>query len=638
MLITSVSEVSGLSSQTLFSEDQIKVWFSAQRLKHGVSWTPEEVDEARRKKFNGTVQQTITVIPAPANGLPALFQTCQLVGQPGLVLTQSPITLAVAPAQRPGPRAGEPLPPQPGRRASPPPAAAPPPASGADPLGLKPKKSKQQLADLKASYGRRQVATEAEISRLMRVTGLTKRAIKKWFSDTRYNQRNAKEHHGGGALGEAPPLDAPPGELASAPDGADDNSMTDGSVAAVTIVIDSSDDASDGSAPVAPGNGSPGSAPTVTADGSPGSTPAAPSDPRIKFRHAFPDFTPQKFKEKTCEQRVALEASFLTSRTPSDEELSRLRAHTKLTRREIDAWFTERRKASEPDGEAAAPSSSSSGGPERQATPPAARKVLKKTPEQLHILKTAFVRSQWPSAEEYDAMATQSGLPRSYIVNWFGDTRYAWKNSSLKWFYLYQTGKVDEALNGAPVKSQKKSRKRFRGWSRRTRRPYPCRRSPQPGATPVKKAGEAFLRDHYLSFRCLQEKDLDELVSRSGLGYQQVRDWFSETQRRVQEGLQPFSTGQEGEEEVRGGEEATDEEEEEGKGEEDEMELEARGEGEGEGEEEEQLGEERVEEEQDAVEPIIKEKGAAEPIEEKEAGDSEAVGQSQSPQQQEATT
>lgn len=39
----SPSEIVGLSSQTKFSEEQIKVWFSAQRLKHGVSWTPEEV-------------------------------------------------------------------------------------------------------------------------------------------------------------------------------------------------------------------------------------------------------------------------------------------------------------------------------------------------------------------------------------------------------------------------------------------------------------------------------------------------------------------------------------------------------------------------------------------------------------------
>lgn len=72
------------------------MWFSAQRLKHGVSWTPEEVEEARRKQFNGTVHtvpQTITVIPAhqlsaAANGLQSILQTCQIVGQPGLVFTQ----------------------------------------------------------------------------------------------------------------------------------------------------------------------------------------------------------------------------------------------------------------------------------------------------------------------------------------------------------------------------------------------------------------------------------------------------------------------------------------------------------------------------------------------------------------------
>lgn len=73
-----------------------QVWFSAQRLKHGVSWTPEEVEEARRKQFNGTVHtvpQTITVIPAhqlsaAANGLQSILQSCQIVGQPGLVFTQ----------------------------------------------------------------------------------------------------------------------------------------------------------------------------------------------------------------------------------------------------------------------------------------------------------------------------------------------------------------------------------------------------------------------------------------------------------------------------------------------------------------------------------------------------------------------
>lgn len=529
----SVSEIMGLSSQTKFSEEQIKVWFSAQRLKHGVSWTPEEVEEARRKKFNGTVQtvpQTITVIPAnlaaATNGLQSIFQTCQIVGQPGLVLTQvagngsavpvaSPITLTVAGVPGNQPKAAEPSTSESKTELS---AGA---ALGLDASSSKPKKSKEQLAELKASYGRRQFATEAEISRLMQVTRLSKRAIKKWFSDTRYNQRNSRDHHGV-QLVDAPVGRAPGGGRGgrAAAVGLHDGGVGDGSVAAATtIVIDSSDDASDSS---------------PTSGSAPGS--------RVKFRHAFPDFTPQKFKEKTPEQLLVLEASFQKSDTPSDEELSRLRAETKLTRREVDAWFTERRKTpaakdedAEGDGDRARPSSSAQ---ERQATPPAGRKALKKTPEQLHILKKAFVHSQWPTAEEYDRMAEDSGLPRPYIVNWFGDTRYACKNSNLKWYYLYQSGKVEEALNGGG-KTHKKSRKRFRGWSRRTRRPYPCKRLPQGGAAAIKvKSGQAFLKDYYLKHGALSEQDLDDLVSRSSMSYQQVRDWFTAAARRVEEGRQ----------------------------------------------------------------------------------------------------
>ncbi|XP_034748703.1 zinc fingers and homeoboxes protein 1-like [Etheostoma cragini] len=445
----SVSEIVGLASQTKFSEEQIKVWFSAQRLKHGVSWTPEEVEEARRKKFNGTVQtvpQTITVIPAnlaaaAANGLQSIFQTCQIVGQPGLVLTQvggsnsavpvaSPITLTVAGVPGNQPKATEPSTSESKTEMS---AGA---ALGTDSSAAKPKKSKEQLAELKASYGRRQFATEAEISRLMQVTKLSKRAIKKWFSDTRYNQRNSKDHHV--LLGETPPAKAPvPGGARGGARGGRtggaglDNGGNNDSAGA-TIVIDSSDDASDGS---------------PTSSGAP---TGAASDPRVKFRHAFPDFTPQKFKEKTPEQLLVLEASFQKSDTPADEELSRLRAKTKLTRREVDAWFTERRKMhtaaqsdeGEDEGDGDKTKAKASAALERQSTPPSGRKAVKKTPEQLHILKKAFVRTQWPTAEEYDQMSEDSGLPRTYIVNWFGDTRYACKNSNLKWYYLYQSGKL----------------------------------------------------------------------------------------------------------------------------------------------------------------------------------------------------
>ncbi|KAM3858554.1 zinc fingers and homeoboxes protein 1-like [Diretmus argenteus] len=592
----SVSEIMGLSSQTKFSEEQIKVWFSAQRLKHGVSWTPEEVEEARRKKFNGTVQavpQTITVIPAniatATNGLQSIFQTCQIVGQPGLVLTQvtgngsglpvaSPITLTVAGVPSNQAKAAEPSTSESKTQMS---ASLDRTPLSPDPHATKPKKSKEQLAELKASYGRRQFATEAEISRLMRVTNLTKRAIKKWFSDTRYNQRNSKDHHG-------VMLSETSSGVAASGGGVGKNSSSNNNDGGsyTTIIIDSSDDASDCS---------------PTSANTPGASSSF-SDPRVKFRHAFPDFTPQKFKEKTPDQLLVLEASFQTSDTPSDEELSRLRAETKLTRREVDAWFTERRKTAEVDGENMKPSSSVL---ERQTTPLVGRKILKKTPEQLHILKMAFVRTQWPTSEEYDKMAEDSGLPRTYIVNWFGDTRYACKNSNLKWYYLYQSGKVDEALNGG-AKTPKKSRKRFRGWSRRTRRPYPCKRSPQGPATGIKvKTGKEFLKEHYLKHRALSEKDLDELVSKSSMSYEQVRDWFAETARRVEEGKEPFSEdegeGQEHEEDEEEEEAVVEEEEEEHADSEGEMEVKEQGEeatdDDHEEEEEEEVEEEEVDDE-----------------------------------------
>ncbi|MGH0164134.1 UNVERIFIED_CONTAM: hypothetical protein FKN15_055259 [Acipenser sinensis] len=275
-----LSEIVGLSFQTKYTEEQIKIWFSAQRLKHGVSWTPEEVDEARRKHFNGTVHtmpQTITVIPAhlsgTRNGLQPILQTCQIVGQPGLVLTQvgganpmpvtTPITLTVA-----GVNSQVQLP-KPATQVTPAimetksaPTVQPPPltpqensALSPDLFGLRPKKSKEQLAEMKASYLKQQHPSDGEISRLMRLTRLTKGEIKKWFSDTRESRKQSW--------------------------------------------------------------------------------------------NPFPDFTLQKFKEKTVEQLQVLEESFQKSTTPTDDELNRLRSETKLTRREIDAWFTEKRKAPE---------------------------------------------------------------------------------------------------------------------------------------------------------------------------------------------------------------------------------------------------------------------------------------------------
>ncbi|XP_058420872.1 zinc fingers and homeoboxes protein 1 [Diceros bicornis minor] len=527
-----MSEITVLSAQAKYTEEQIKIWFSAQRLKHGVSWTPEEVEEARRKQFNGTVHtvpQTITVIPTHistgSNGLPSILQTCQIVGQPGLVLTQvagtntlpvtAPIALTVAgvPSQTNVQKSQVPAA-QPVAETKPATAAVPTSQlvkhetalANPDSFGIRAKKTKEQLAELKVSYLKNQFPHDSEIIRLMKITGLTKGEIKKWFSDTRYNQRNSKSNQ----------------------------CLHLNNDSSTTIIIDSSDETAE--------------------------SPAVVTSQHKQSWNPFPDFTPQKFKEKTAEQLRALQASFLNSSVLTDEELNRLRAQTKLTRREIDAWFTEKKKSkalkeekmeidesnagsskeeageASPGDESGAPKSGSTG------------KICKKTPEQLHMLKSAFVRTQWPSPEEYDRLAEESGLARTDIVSWFGDTRYAWKNGNLKWYYYYQSAN-SSSMNGlSSLRRRGRGRPKGRGRGRPRGRPRGSKRlnNWDRGPSLIKfKTGTAILKDYYLKHKFLNEQDLDELVNRSHMGYEQVREWFAERQRRSELGLELFEENEE---------------------------------------------------------------------------------------------
>lgn len=121
------AELCYLTVVTKFPEEQIKIWFTAQRLKQGISWSPEEIEEARRKMFNTIIQtappssqsqtqsqcspapQTITVLPASlgASGIPHILQG-SLVGQGGVIVappvlangiqvSSAPVALAVTP-------------------------------------------------------------------------------------------------------------------------------------------------------------------------------------------------------------------------------------------------------------------------------------------------------------------------------------------------------------------------------------------------------------------------------------------------------------------------------------------------------------------------------------------------------------
>ncbi|XP_041932795.1 zinc fingers and homeoboxes protein 2-like [Alosa sapidissima] len=76
------AELSWLTAASKHPEEQIKVWFTTQRLKQGITWSPEEVEEARKKMFNGSmppVHHTFTVLPdsfrEQARSIQSLAQT-----------------------------------------------------------------------------------------------------------------------------------------------------------------------------------------------------------------------------------------------------------------------------------------------------------------------------------------------------------------------------------------------------------------------------------------------------------------------------------------------------------------------------------------------------------------------------------
>lgn len=266
------------------------------------------------------------------------------------------------------------------------------------------KKTKEQIAHLKASFLQSQFPDDAEVYRLIEVTGLARSEIKKWFSDHRYRCQRGIVH------------------------------ITSESLAKDQLAL------------------------------------AASRHGRTY--HAYPDFTPQKFKEKTQGQVKILEDSFLKSSFPTQAELDRLRVETKLSRREIDSWFSERRKLRDSMEQAVLDSmGSGKKGPEVAApngalsrldqlssaqlasSLPSPSPAITKSQEQVHLLRSTFARTQWPTPQEYDQLAAKTGLVRTEIVRWFKENRCLLKTGTLKWLEQYQPQHVvDDHGYDAPLR------------------------------------------------------------------------------------------------------------------------------------------------------------------------------------------
>lgn len=469
------AELSWLTAASKHPEEHIRIWFATQRLKHGISWSPEEVEEARKKMFNGTIQSvppTITVLPAqlaPTKMSQPILQTalpCQILGQTSLVLTQvtsgsttvscSPITLAVAGVTNHGQKrplvtpqaAPEPKRPHVAQVPEPPPKVVSSPLTSASDR----KKTKEQIAHLKASFLQSQFPDDAEVYRLIEVTGLSRSEIKKWFSDHRYRCQRGIVH------------------------------ITSESLAKDQLAI------------------------------------AASRHGRTY--HAYPDFTPQKFKEKTQGQVKLLEDSFLKSSFPTQAELDRLRVETKLSRREIDSWFSERRKLRDSMEQAVLDSMGSGTKGSDVASPngalsrldqlagaqlagslPSTSPAVTQSQQQVHLLRSTFARTQWPTPQEYDQLAAKTGLVRTEIVRWFKENRCLLKTGTLKWMAQYQPQHVEDD----------------HGYDAVARKPTkPIVESP--------KNGSETAQQYYKDPKKLCEEDLEKLVPRVKVGSEPTKD------------------------------------------------------------------------------------------------------------------
>ncbi|KAL3974564.1 olfactory receptor [Sarotherodon galilaeus] len=416
-----------------------------------------------------------------------------------------------------------------------------------DPSFYKGKKSQEQLNALKDSFQVCQFPDQEEVDRLIALTGLTVREVRKWFSDRRYHFRNLKGTRAGSG---------PQTKPATAPGTGSSPSTPGTSAAGSANPIDLSESSNNSGAKTPQHSAAPLS-PSASSQ-----TPTSPTTPSRRLpRPPSPDFTAIRYKEREPHQVKALEGSFSQNPDPSGEEVDRLRSETKMTRREIHGWFAERRKrvaaekkkeeaeramreeeegedievdgeerqrdesSGEPkvnpikinlkmlkvteangktESEGLDGTAASSLGPASSATPKTSQTSTptpkpahspkptgvrgKKTADQLHLLKQVYARTQWPSATQYDELISSTGLPRPEVVRWFGDCRYVQKNGQLKWLESYQNMALEEDLQ---------------------------------------KGNVHVLQAHLDVHGKLEDSQLQELAQSSGLTTDLVRHWFS---------------------------------------------------------------------------------------------------------------
>lgn len=503
-------EVSTLAQICGLPLDKVKVWFMVQRIKYGISWASEDIEETRcklaspdrvsesgheeKKKRKMSGSDDLKGIEENDHAVDSMHNS------PRKKQKKDPPELATY--------LTSPLSPQKDSVNSCPvdmPAAATPSAASSSSSSLESslrspqkhgryKKSKAQIAALRKSFLLENWPSETELQRLQQETKLTRNEIRKWFSDSRYQLRTGR---------------AMPGLIAPVSQGEREPPQ----LQPLSLVTEKQKS-------------------SVTVKGGARSKKAQKTLSRSShFFQAFLSNTLEAFGEGEVEQseaEAAKEDDDIPNDDDDDEEVE--------SEHESEVHETEAlsEAASMATSSSLTPKSSQSTVSKSKKSPHASKAAggrVRKTKEQLDILKEYFLRSPWPKGDELTQLGELTTLPRADITQWFGDTRYAVKNGQLRWVHgvvrdhiLSEIGAQHTSSGGAESSGTSGTPKSEGSRKRKSNSASSASKVPKSGSDSLDMHP---LEAYHRQTGALQEKDLDALCRKSKMSYQQVRDWFA---------------------------------------------------------------------------------------------------------------
>ncbi|XP_043089075.1 zinc fingers and homeoboxes protein 2 [Puntigrus tetrazona] len=469
------AELSWLTAASKHPEEQIKVWFTTQRLKQGITWSPEEVEEARKKMFNGNI--------APAHHNCKIWPT--LVGEPlnpchgfgNITTNRSPTTYtpgiatAVRQTQALKRTLGTPLlasevkrpteDPKESLRMPPPPAPPPERLFVAVSPGISetktscpgslvvldmkrpvathfvPPKEKPPIAQSKDKI---LMAFPSELPNgRLPLSPIVSTNLRRSVINQRMSQHTpaslfvSKNKFGNGATMPLAPAVVAQQEIK--PLIMQSPSAVPLSPSPAPVLQCKSIEPS--AAPAFPCFSSQNGKETPCGDAkhwfSQNHSLNSPVESALKER-SVPTHFPllERVKDKSPGQMKLLEESFQRNSFPSYNEVEHLVITTRLSREEIESWFLERR-ALRDDLEQALLNSMGSKRESQQTLLNGVQRCsgnlsfspVPQVSKSVNLLKNVFVHNRWPSPIEFRHLEMQARLARTELVRWFRDSRLA---------------------------------------------------------------------------------------------------------------------------------------------------------------------------------------------------------------------